>query len=282
LEKGVNPNINDSNGYPILFRMAENGNNEMIELYLSKGGNINVINENGWNILHYFALNGDWKTTKYLVSIGCDYKAKDIDGKTPLDLAKQKNTTKDEKDRNELIEYLKELENTNFQMFNSNQLLLDRSCSSFVKRIKLNYFGSISNEGIELFHRFADNLKKLRHENLLAFLGISTDGLFCLEIENLQTTNLYLELNSKRNDLDWCFAYKIVWEIAQGMLYLHKHDILHRGLKSLNVLLTKNLDVKLSGFGIVTLKEELTSTSIQYEDDFLPWTGKKTNIYFLN
>jgi len=104
LEKGINPNINDPYGDAILFTFARNGNIEMIELYLSKGGNINVIDENNnRNALHYSAFYGKLETAKYLVSIGIDYKAKDIDGKTALDLAIQENKTK-------ILEFLQEIE----------------------------------------------------------------------------------------------------------------------------------------------------------------------------
>jgi len=103
LEKGVNPNINDSVGIPILCRMAIFGNDDMIELYLSKGGNLKVIYEEiKWNALHCCAYNGYLETTKYLISLGIDYKAKDMIGKTPLDLAKDRNKT-------EIIEFLEKV-----------------------------------------------------------------------------------------------------------------------------------------------------------------------------
>lgn len=93
LEKGnISPNIKNSNGNPILCRLAYFGNNEMIKLCLKKGGDINAINEqNKWNALHEAAYNGQFLTAKYLVSLGIDFKAKNKDGKTPFDLAKSKN-----------------------------------------------------------------------------------------------------------------------------------------------------------------------------------------------
>jgi len=103
LEKGINPNINDSEGHPILFRMVPFGNDEMIELYLSKGGNLNVIDQDKWNALHCCVLNGHLETTKYLVSVGIDYKAKDMNGRTPLELAKQRK-------KMEIIDFLEEVQ----------------------------------------------------------------------------------------------------------------------------------------------------------------------------
>lgn len=102
LEEGINPNINDSEKFPILATLAFNGNLEMIELYLKKGGKLNVVDEiNGWNALHYSASNAmhdsaqnpQLETTKFLISIGVDYKHISHNGKTPLMLVKNKRKT---------------------------------------------------------------------------------------------------------------------------------------------------------------------------------------------
>ena len=105
MEKGINPNIKDIDGDPVLLMMSDVGNNEMIELYLSRGGNLNAINEETkWNALHEAAFNGHLETTKYLISVGIDYKAKNLWGKTPLDLAKR------EENETEIVEFLLEVE----------------------------------------------------------------------------------------------------------------------------------------------------------------------------
>jgi len=104
LEKGINPNIKDSDGIPILCRMAHYGNNEMIELYLSKGGNLNVIDETELNALHYCARYGQLKTIKYLISLGIEYTATDKYGRPPLELAKQWNNN------SEIVKFLEEVE----------------------------------------------------------------------------------------------------------------------------------------------------------------------------
>jgi len=84
--------------------MAYHGNKGLIELYCSMGGIIHVSNVNGWNALHYSASNDRFETTKYLVSIGIDYKAKNSESKTPLDLAKQQYK------KSELVKFLEQVE----------------------------------------------------------------------------------------------------------------------------------------------------------------------------
>jgi len=103
LDQGnVNPNIN-SNGFHVLLLLATNGNKEMIELYFSKGGNLNVVDVNKSNALHSSAYRGHLETTKYLVSIGIDFKAKNGVGKTPSDLARQNKMF-------EVLKFLQEVE----------------------------------------------------------------------------------------------------------------------------------------------------------------------------
>ncbi|KAG5551508.1 hypothetical protein RHGRI_009804 [Rhododendron griersonianum] len=59
--------------------------------------------------------------------------------------------------------------------------------------------------------------------------------------------------------LDWLTRYKICIGIARGLAYLHEEarlKIVHRDIKATNVLLDKNLNAKISDFGLAKLDEE--------------------------
>lgn len=62
----------------------------------------------------------------------------------------------------------------------------------------------------------------------------------------------------KRASLDWETRFKIITGIARGLLYLHEDSrlkIIHRDLKSSNVLLDLSMNAKISDFGLAKLFE---------------------------
>ena len=64
---------------------------------------------------------------------------------------------------------------------------------------------------------------------------------------------------NRRTLLTWPKRYDIIMGIARGLLYLH-HDsrlkIIHRDLKTNNILLDGNLTPKISDFGLARIFEE--------------------------
>lgn len=59
--------------------------------------------------------------------------------------------------------------------------------------------------------------------------------------------------------MDWPTRMKICLGIARGLAYLHEESrlkIVHRDIKATNVLLDKDLNAKISDFGLAKLDEE--------------------------
>jgi len=124
----------------------------------------------------------------------------------------------------------------------------------FLKKVMEN-----EKENIQSFIEELNLLKKLRHPNILLYLGANITGPnFFLVTEFCDLGNLFDFLhNNPRSELAEADRIRIALEIAKGVNYLHSFDppILHRDLKSLNILLDKNMTVKIADFGWARLRD---------------------------
>ncbi|MBA0561684.1 hypothetical protein Golob_018486 [Gossypium lobatum] len=106
-------------------------------------------------------------------------------------------------------------------------------------------------------------ISALQHPHLVKLYGC------CIEGNQLMLIYEYLENNSlaralfgpqeSQLTLDWPTRMKICIGIARGLAYLHEESrlkIVHRDIKATNVLLDKNLNPKISDFGLAKLDEE--------------------------
>ena len=110
-----------------------------------------------------------------------------------------------------------------------------------------------SEDSISCFIDECNILKNLRHPNILLFMGACTNPPnFFVVTEFCDNGNLFELLHSnKQINLNWDDKRRIAVEVSQGMNYLHSFEppILHRDLKSMNILLDKNYQIKIADFG---------------------------------
>ena len=127
-----------------------------------------------------------------------------------------------------------------------------------VKFLKTN-FENKENQVIPFIEEF-NLLKQLRHPNILLYIGGNISGTqHFLVTEYCENGNLFEFLHGKdAPDLEDVERVNLALEIAQGVNYLHsfKPPILHRDLKSLNILLDKNYVAKIADFGWARLRNE--------------------------
>ncbi|AET03324.2 lectin receptor kinase [Medicago truncatula] len=102
-------------------------------------------------------------------------------------------------------------------------------------------------------------ISQLRHRNLVKLLGWCHDkGEFLLVYEFMPNGSLDSHLFGKRTPLPWIVRHKIALGLASGVLYLHEEwerCVVHRDIKSSNVMLDSSFNVKLGDFGLAKLMD---------------------------
>ncbi|GLJ05675.1 hypothetical protein SUGI_0022820 [Cryptomeria japonica] len=158
------------------------------------------------------------------------------------------------------------------------------------KQIAVKVLSVFNKHGIEQFSNEVDLLSRINHKKLVSFLG------YCNESRDLMlvyeymsggslSDNLYGAEPPKYSQLDWKTRLQIALDAAQGLEYLHvgcTPKIIHRDVKTSNILLDSNLNGKLADFGLsrVTGNDETSqiNTTIKGTPGYLDPMYYKTHM----
>jgi len=114
---------------------------------------------------------------------------------------------------------------------------------------------------VDSMQQFLDEMAvmcELRHPNVLLFMGA------CIEpnhqsivTEYMPRGSLYEVLHDDMLVLDWQLLRHMALDAARGLEFLHSADpaVLHRDLKSLNLLIDKKWNLKVADFGLTSLAD---------------------------
>lgn len=100
-------------------------------------------------------------------------------------------------------------------------------------------------------------MRKLRHPNVLLFMGACySHERLAIVTEFLPRGSLFKILHKSNQQLDIRRRLRMALDVARGMNYLHRRNppIVHMDLKSSNLLVDKNWNVKVGDFGLSKLK----------------------------
>ncbi|KAF5198725.1 Serine/threonine-protein kinase EDR1 [Thalictrum thalictroides] len=115
----------------------------------------------------------------------------------------------------------------------------------------------ISGDALEEFRSEVRIMKRLRHPNVVLFMGAITRAPnLSIVTEFLPRGSLYRLIHRPNSQLDERRRLRMALDVARGMNYLHNSTpvIVHRDLKSPNLLVDKNWVVKVCDFGLSRMK----------------------------
>ncbi|TQE01501.1 hypothetical protein C1H46_012864 [Malus baccata] len=188
---------------------------------------------------------------------------------------KKKSKTKDYVEVDELEETRRHPE---LQYFDLSTILAATDNFSLVNKLGQGGFGTVykgqlpngqiiavkrlsrtSGQGVKEFENEVALIARLQHRNLVKLLGCCIKGeerILVLEHLPNKSLDYFLFDHSRRSWLEWDKRFEIINGVARGILYLHQDSrvrIIHRDLKTSNILLDAGMNPKISDFGMARI-----------------------------
>ncbi|RCV36118.1 hypothetical protein SEVIR_7G306100v4 [Setaria viridis] len=100
-------------------------------------------------------------------------------------------------------------------------------------------------------------LREVQHTNVVRFIGACTKPpQFCIITEYMSGGSLYDFVHKHHNVLNLTTLLKFAVDVCRGMCYLHERGIIHRDLKTANLLMDKDHVVKVADFGVARFQDQ--------------------------
>ncbi|KAF0902158.1 hypothetical protein E2562_014408 [Oryza meyeriana var. granulata] len=100
-------------------------------------------------------------------------------------------------------------------------------------------------------------MRKIRHKNIVRFLGACTKPTtLCIVTEFMKNGSVYDYLHKRKGSFKLPSLLKAAVDISKGMNYLHQNKIIHRDLKTANLLMDEHELIKVADFGVARVKAE--------------------------
>ncbi|CAH1413955.1 unnamed protein product [Lactuca virosa] len=133
---------------------------------------------------------------------------------------------------------------------------LDDGTEVAVKELKIG-----GGQGEREFTAEVEIIGRIHHRYLVSLVGYCvSENNRLLVYEYVPNNTLYFHLHGSEVVLDWSTRVKVASGAARGIAYLHEDchpRIIHRDIKSSNILLDKNFEARVSDFGLAKLAADL-------------------------
>lgn len=94
---------------------------------------------------------------------------------------------------------------------------------------------------------------RLKHPSILELFTFFEDVNFVyIVLELAHNGTLHKYMNDHQTALNECDAANIITQVVNGLIYLQSNNIMHRDISMSNLLLTANMQIKISDFGLAT------------------------------
>ncbi|RZC70330.1 hypothetical protein C5167_033456 [Papaver somniferum] len=121
-----------------------------------------------------------------------------------------------------------------------------------IKQLKIG-----GSQGEREFRAEVETISRVHHRHLVSLVGYCiSDNQRLLIYDFVPNNTLYFHLHGENSAMDWATRLKVATGAARGIAYLHEYchpRIIHRDIKSSNILLDNNFDALVSDFGLARL-----------------------------
>jgi serine/threonine protein kinase/ankyrin repeat protein/predicted nucleotidyltransferase len=271
LKAGCEVNPIDNNGSTPLHSAAQQGKIEMVQILLKAGAKVNQVDKDGASPLCLAADNGHIEVVKILFA----YQA-NKDHKTLLSTAFEFAT----KNKYRAAINLLKVESTSIVAIESKalqqghrRLEMDSFATTYTglwndfTEVAIKEFITTHNFVEKIFEevgREAQLMANLCSPRIVRLYGVCFEAPIRFVMEYMPNGSLWALLHSEE-EIQWPQRIRIAMDVGEGLHFLHVQNpmILHRDIKSLNVLLDANFRAKLTGFDLAQVIRQTSSAEPQ-------------------
>ncbi|XP_022775462.1 serine/threonine-protein kinase STY17-like isoform X2 [Durio zibethinus] len=115
----------------------------------------------------------------------------------------------------------------------------------------------VTGEMLREFSQEVYIMRKIRHKNVVQLIGACTRAPnLCIVTEFMARGSIYDYLHKQRGVFKLPSLLKVAIDVSKGMNYLHQNNIIHRDLKTANLLMDENQVVKVADFGVARVQSQ--------------------------